>query len=213
MCSSMLAQIGLALVLALSVSAQATTLPQCALGCARAAATAVKCNLSDTACLCKTSFASTVIQCSATTSCSASEQTQVSSILTQMCAASSGSSSGSASGTPSGSKSASATSTTTAVSTTPSLTRTTATVTQSSPPLTTTFTTEVPIGSSSSFIVPPLSSASPASVPPSSTVTVPVSSTVSVAPAASSPGAATEGARARLAGVAGAVLGVGLWVL
>ncbi|KAJ7209012.1 hypothetical protein B0H12DRAFT_425565 [Mycena haematopus] len=79
-----------------STASQATTLPQCAQGCANQAATTVKCSLwVDAACLCKTSFASSVLQCAGTTSCSAADQTQVSTILEGMCAAASASSSAS----------------------------------------------------------------------------------------------------------------------
>ncbi|KAJ7652915.1 hypothetical protein B0H17DRAFT_1101189 [Mycena rosella] len=77
----------------------ATTLPQCAIGCARAAAIQDGCDLSDTPCLCKTAFSSSVEQCARTTSCSQAEQAQVNSILGGMCAAASGSLS--ASGSPS----------------------------------------------------------------------------------------------------------------
>ncbi|KAJ6574174.1 hypothetical protein B0H19DRAFT_601089 [Mycena capillaripes] len=76
-----------ALLVASSAAAQATTVPQCALGCARADAIKAGCDLSDTSCLCKTSFASNVIQCSRTTSCSQAEQAQASAIVTAMCAA------------------------------------------------------------------------------------------------------------------------------
>ncbi|KAF8168959.1 hypothetical protein K438DRAFT_242041 [Mycena galopus ATCC 62051] len=76
-----------ALLLVSSVAGQATTLPQCVIGCARADAIEAGCALTDTACLCKTSFAANVIQCSETTSCSMAEQAQVSAILTEMCAA------------------------------------------------------------------------------------------------------------------------------
>ncbi|KAJ6464881.1 hypothetical protein C8R45DRAFT_1023443 [Mycena sanguinolenta] len=75
------------LLLLLSSTAQATTLPQCAVGCARADAIQARCDLTDASCLCKTSFAANVIQCTRTTSCSQAEQAQVSAILTEMCAA------------------------------------------------------------------------------------------------------------------------------
>ncbi|KAJ7901251.1 hypothetical protein B0H13DRAFT_2028498 [Mycena leptocephala] len=73
-------------LLVCSATAQATTLPQCAIGCARADAIKAGCDLSDTPCLCKTSFSLNVIQCNQTTSCSKAEQAQVSAILTAMCA-------------------------------------------------------------------------------------------------------------------------------
>ncbi|KAJ7806993.1 hypothetical protein B0H14DRAFT_2874612 [Mycena olivaceomarginata] len=71
-----------------SVSSQATTLPQCAVGCARTYAIKAGCasDLTDTPCLCQTSFAANVIQCTRTTSCSKAEQAQVSAILSAMCA-------------------------------------------------------------------------------------------------------------------------------
>ncbi|KAJ6556449.1 hypothetical protein B0H19DRAFT_1152620 [Mycena capillaripes] len=77
----------IALSLASSAAAQATTLPQCALGCAKTDAIKAGCDLSDTPCLCQTSFSANVIQCSHTTSCSQSEQAQVSAILAAMCGA------------------------------------------------------------------------------------------------------------------------------
>ncbi|KAJ7465331.1 hypothetical protein B0H11DRAFT_63285 [Mycena galericulata] len=79
---STLPALGLSSVLILSclrlaprATAQATTVPQCALGCARQAAIQVGCAITDTPCLCKTTFASSVLQCVRTTSCSAEEQT------------------------------------------------------------------------------------------------------------------------------------------
>ncbi|KAJ6572431.1 hypothetical protein DFH09DRAFT_1152933 [Mycena vulgaris] len=74
------------LLLLLSAASQATTLPQCAIGCARAAATRVGCAL----CVHYIVLA-TVVQCAATTSCSQAEKTEVSAILAGMCAAASAS--------------------------------------------------------------------------------------------------------------------------
>ncbi|KAJ7247000.1 hypothetical protein C8J57DRAFT_724644 [Mycena rebaudengoi] len=79
----------------LPVFSQTTSdLPQCALGCARAAADRVDCALTNTLCLCKTTFASAVLQCSGATSCSPEDQSQVSKVLLAMCASTSGSASG-----------------------------------------------------------------------------------------------------------------------
>ncbi|KAJ7475893.1 hypothetical protein FB451DRAFT_261242 [Mycena latifolia] len=101
-----------------SAASQATTVPQCALGCARTAAIKAGCpsDLSNTPCLCQSSsFAGSVVQCVKTTSCSAAEQSAVGAILTSMCAAVSGS--GSAASAPaSGSRSISASASATAPS-------------------------------------------------------------------------------------------------
>ncbi|KAJ7021096.1 hypothetical protein C8F04DRAFT_1122572 [Mycena alexandri] len=84
-----------ALLFVALVAAQATSLPPCAQGCANEAATKAQCALSDVICLCKTAFASSVLQCADSTSCSAADQTEVSTILEGMCAAVSVSASGS----------------------------------------------------------------------------------------------------------------------
>ncbi|KAJ7259943.1 hypothetical protein B0H12DRAFT_1108063 [Mycena haematopus] len=76
-----------ALCLVACASAQAPVLPQCAQGCANAAAVQVGCSLSNPSCLCKTSFTPNVVACSKTASCSASEQSVVSAVLQTMCAA------------------------------------------------------------------------------------------------------------------------------
>ncbi|KAJ6596248.1 hypothetical protein DFH09DRAFT_1305146 [Mycena vulgaris] len=94
--------LGLVFLLLSSAAAQATTLPQCALGCAKTAATTVGCDLSDTVCLCKTSFASSVLQCAGATSCSPDDQSEVSTILAGMCTAASSSASASGSSASSG---------------------------------------------------------------------------------------------------------------
>ncbi|KAJ7192180.1 hypothetical protein GGX14DRAFT_480356 [Mycena pura] len=80
-----LATLTVVLSVVLSAAGQATTLPQCASGCADHAASTVGCALTDTPCLCKTSFPSSVLQCAGTTSCSAADQTRVSNILEAMC--------------------------------------------------------------------------------------------------------------------------------
>ncbi|KAJ7493037.1 hypothetical protein B0H11DRAFT_976779 [Mycena galericulata] len=115
---STLPALGLSAVLILSclaprATAQATTVPKCALGCARQAAIQVGCAITDTPCLCKTTFASSVLQCVRTTSCSAEEQTEVGNILVGMCAGSDSASAPSAiSSAPSSTQSANASTTT-----------------------------------------------------------------------------------------------------
>ncbi|KAJ7430789.1 hypothetical protein B0H11DRAFT_2134190, partial [Mycena galericulata] len=85
--TGMLASLSVLLLLASSAAAQATSLPQCAQGCAQQAATVAGCSLSNTPCLCATSFASSVLQCSGSVSCTPTERIEVSNILVTMCAA------------------------------------------------------------------------------------------------------------------------------
>ncbi|KAJ7267817.1 hypothetical protein C8J57DRAFT_1325898 [Mycena rebaudengoi] len=168
------------------VLAQAPSdLPDCALGCARAAANKVNCALTDAPCLCKTTFVSAVIQCAAGTSCSAAEKSEVGTLLSAMCASSSGSVSGSRSASPSGAPSSSV-----------PLTLTTITSTFSSPPRTTTFTTSVPISAS----VVSSATAPSSSVPAPSTTTSTGAADISVVDT-------------KLAGIAAAMLGIGLLAL
>ncbi|KAJ7177193.1 hypothetical protein C8R46DRAFT_49255 [Mycena filopes] len=96
----MFASLSIALLLVSSVTAQVNKLPDCAKGCATSAATKAQCALSDTSCLCKTTFASSVLQCAGTTSCSSQDQTEVSSILEAMCGPAVTASGSSASGSP-----------------------------------------------------------------------------------------------------------------
>ncbi|KAJ6468241.1 hypothetical protein C8R45DRAFT_1018014 [Mycena sanguinolenta] len=212
------------LFLVSSAAGQATTLPQCAQGCANEAAATVKCSLSDTACLCKTSFASSVLQCAGTTSCSADDQAQVSTILEGLCAAVSTSSSGSSS-----SVSASASSSlslsrslslsvsgTSSAPSAPSSSLTiitiTSTVTSVSPPRTTTIITSVPV--SATLVPPPISPSLPLSVSlPSSVPSATTPATSSSAPSTSPSTAAAQDLRVRGASVAGALLGVVMWLL
>ncbi|KAJ7114469.1 hypothetical protein C8R44DRAFT_984427 [Mycena epipterygia] len=198
--SSTLATFGFLFLLVSSAAAQATMLPQCALGCARAAATKAKCDLSDTACLCKTSsFASSVIQCAATTSCSAAEKATVSAILGGLCGAVSSSS---ASGF--GLSSGSSTKSVSASASTPAETSSTLTTITSNP--------------SSSPTPPPFSFPSsdiPSSSAPSgssaSTTTIP--SAPSTSPSTAAARGNGDGNGAHVAGVAGAVIGLAMWVL
>ncbi|KAJ7346159.1 hypothetical protein DFH08DRAFT_870655 [Mycena albidolilacea] len=93
---SKLAVPSIILLFACCTFAQVSMLPDCALGCARETATKAGCSVSDNACLCNNpGFASSVVGCARTTSCSPEEKTRVSDILAGMCdAASSGSASG-----------------------------------------------------------------------------------------------------------------------
>ncbi|KAJ7065250.1 hypothetical protein C8F01DRAFT_736427 [Mycena amicta] len=136
-----------------SVQAQVSALPQCAVGCANAASTKVGCATTDTACLCKTSFPSTVLQCADTTSCDAADQTKVSDILEQMCDIVSVSASGGSSGPVNPASSASLTETLPFSSS--QIVTVTTTITSVSPPITTTFTTTAAITPSGPTIVPP----------------------------------------------------------
>ncbi|KAJ7221001.1 hypothetical protein C8J57DRAFT_1393533 [Mycena rebaudengoi] len=175
------------------VLAQAPSdLPDCALGCARAAANKVNCALTDAPCLCKTTFVSAVIQCAAGTSCSAAEKSEVGTLLSAMCASSSGSVSGSRSASPSGAPSSAGG----APSSSVPLTLTTITSTFSSPPRTTTFTTSVPISAS----VVSSATAPSSSVPAPSTTTSTGAADISVVDT-------------KLAGIAAAMLGIGLLAL
>ncbi|KAK7055709.1 hypothetical protein R3P38DRAFT_2848618 [Favolaschia claudopus] len=191
-----------ALCLVSAAAGQATNLPQCAVGCAQKAATTVGCKLSDSPCLCKTTFASSVMQCAGTTSCSPADHTTVSTMLEAMCLAVSGSSvipSLSLSVSISGSLSVPV-SPPSRSSLPVSVTETTitSTVTSVSPPRTTTITTRVPI--SSNTVIPPpispsLSSGSPSV--PSASVTAP--SVSGSAPSTSPSPSTTGGAAAVLA--------------
>ncbi|KAJ7904032.1 hypothetical protein B0H13DRAFT_2025421, partial [Mycena leptocephala] len=209
--SSALTTLATLFLLATSAAAQATTLPQCAQGCANQAATKVGCSLSDTACLCKTSFTSTVLQCAGTTSCSPADQTQVSTILEGMCAIVS-SSAPTSSAPVSTSRSGSVSVSIAPPGSSPpsvSLTQTiiTSTVISVSPPKTTTFTTSVPI--SNTLVPPPISLSStfslPSSVPTFSTPTTPSFSAPSTSPST----AAAVGRKVGAAGMAGALLRLG----
>ncbi|KAJ7464194.1 hypothetical protein FB451DRAFT_1264836 [Mycena latifolia] len=208
-----------------SAASQATTLPQCALGCARTAASKVGCDLSNTPCLCKaSSFGGSVLQCAGTSSCSPAEQAEVSTILTGMCAVVS--SSASASSVPasgSGSISVSASVTAPIGSSTPiSLTTVTSVVTSVAPPLTTTFTsavTVVPpphsIPSSASASSAPSSASASGSATGTTTVIVPPFSVSSPAPSTSPSAGAAVATRAHIgmAGGVGALIGLAAWVL
>ncbi|KAJ7106414.1 hypothetical protein C8R43DRAFT_210267 [Mycena crocata] len=170
--------------------AQATTVPQCALGCARSTATKVGCDISASTCLCRTSFVSTVVTCVQTTSCSAAEKTQTSAILDVMCGVASGSASASGQSSPS-----------TSLSITRSLSLSVSESTTVTPPPTSTGAT------SSSGIIPPPGSPSGSTSSPSSTA--PGSNS---APSAS-PTSAAARQRVGFTGLAGAMIGVGMLVL
>ncbi|KAK6996682.1 hypothetical protein R3P38DRAFT_3069978 [Favolaschia claudopus] len=185
------------LCLVSAAAGQATNLPQCAVGCAQKAANTVGCKLSDSPCLCKTTFASSVMQCAATTSCSPADQTKVSTMLEAMCLAV----------IPSLSLSVSISGSLSVPISPPSRsslpvsvteTTITSTVTSVSPPRTTTITTRVPISSSNTIIPPPISPSSPSGSPsaPSASVTAP---SVSGSAPSTSPSPSTTGGAAVLA--------------
>ncbi|KAF7317844.1 hypothetical protein MKEN_00872300 [Mycena kentingensis (nom. inval.)] len=176
----------LALALVPTIRAQVSALPQCALGCANAAATKLSCATTDTPCLCKTSFPSTVLQCSGSTSCSDADKTKVSEILEQLCDAVSVSASGSSSSPSTPTSSAPPASTPLSSS---EITVTT-TITSLSPPLTTTFTLTFPASSSPTSATAPSISMSHSSFP----IRSPTSAIPSPSPSPST------GAAARAAG-------------
>ncbi|KAJ7612942.1 hypothetical protein DFH06DRAFT_1344853 [Mycena polygramma] len=194
------------------VAAQAVTLPQCAQGCANEAATKGQCSLSDTACLCKTSFASSVLQCAGIGSCSPADDAELSTILEGLSSTSVPVSASVSSGSSSASASVSPPSTSIPSS---SLTKTTitSTVTTVSPPHTTTFISSVPV---SNTVVPPpisISSLSPSSsIASNLTPTIPASSSSSVAPSSPSTGAA-QSRKACYSRVVGGLIGIAVLLL
>ncbi|KAJ7172811.1 hypothetical protein C8R43DRAFT_977627 [Mycena crocata] len=212
--SRTMTSIGLFFLLVSFCAAQATTIPQCALGCARESATDVECDISDTPCLCRTSFMIELLKCVGTTSCSATDQTQTSSIIERMCAAVSVSASGSLPA------SSGSTPLTPSAPISLSMTTVTSTITSLSPPttVTTTFTTALPLSSTSvpSGILPP-----PISLPSSLSLS---RSSLSFSPSATAPGASTSPSPSQLGAAdrykmdvlrlvaAVTVVGVGMWV-
>ncbi|KAJ7652412.1 hypothetical protein DFH06DRAFT_1206070, partial [Mycena polygramma] len=176
--------LAVALSLASSAAAQATTLPQCALGCAKTYAIQAGCNLSDTTCLCKTSFSADVVKCSTTTSCSQAEQAQVGVILTTMCGAGSQSASASASAPVSSSSSPSSSGVPPSTSGSASAsTSIPASATSTAPPV----SSSGPPGSSSSPSIPtstsPSASASPSSTGSAQALPAPARPAVGIAAA------------------------------
>ncbi|KAF8144683.1 hypothetical protein K438DRAFT_1873391 [Mycena galopus ATCC 62051] len=174
------------------VLAQAPVLPQCAQGCANEAANQVGCSLSDPACLCKTSFTSTVVQCSKTTSCSAAEQAQVNTVLQVMCAlgSSSAPTSSAPASTPGGSSS-------------------------SSLPASSNSVVPPPISPSSPSQAPP-SSASSQTLSSSTSASASVTAPTSVSSAAPSTSPSTSGTKAREIGVplgVAALVSVWTWLV
>ncbi|KAF7309541.1 hypothetical protein MIND_00325000 [Mycena indigotica] len=139
--------------------AQVSALPQCAVGCANQAATKVGCSTTDAVCLCKTSFASTVLQCAGATSCNEADQTKVSDILEQLCSPVGGGPVSASRSSPPASSSSNSVSQIITVTTT---------VTSISPPFTTTFTTKVSVTSNGPTVIPPPISPSLSSPRPSS---------------------------------------------
>ncbi|KAJ7762901.1 hypothetical protein B0H16DRAFT_1718734 [Mycena metata] len=206
--------LGVTLLFAASVAAQATSLPECAQGCANEAATKAQCTLSDIICLCKTNFASSVLQCADSTSCSLADQTEVSTILEGMCNAVSVSASGSSSATSAAPSSSGSISAPIVPPLSPPISISTSvitsTITSVSPPQTTTITSLIPVTPSntgSTLVPPPISPSFP------STTSGSVSASVTAPGSSSTPSttpSAAQAMNARAAGAAGAVIGLSI---